>query len=149
MLLSSTSGQHVGEASAYTDTGVVRDAAVMAEPLPNETAPLCGVALTHRRPEPGRDATGRCSRRETSTDVGVGPVGERTCRRRARASCPRRGLDVTEVKASPDGERRAGVSRTMLPTRAMNATLINSFFIVTFPSSVFATARAGAGDAAV
>ena len=40
MLLSSTSGQHVGEAAAYADTGVVRDAVVIAEPLPNETAPL-------------------------------------------------------------------------------------------------------------
>jgi hypothetical protein len=37
----------------------------------------------------------------------------------------------------------------MLPARAMNATLINSFFMVTFPSGVYAAAGAGAGDAAV
>src|SRR3954447_14742740 len=49
-------------------------------------------------------------RRKPSTVVGVGPVGERTGRRRAVRRSPGRGLDVTEVKASPDGERRAGVS---------------------------------------
>src|SRR5215210_4242349 len=105
MLLSSTLGQHVGEASADTETGVVGDASCDGRTVAERNRAACGVALTRRRPEPGRDATGRGSRRETSTDVGVGPVGERTGRRRAVRRSPGRGLDVTDVKASPDGER--------------------------------------------
>src|SRR5438874_5916732 len=110
MLLSSTLGQHVGEASADTDADVVGDATCDGRTVAERNRAAWGVALTRRRPEPGRDATGRGSRRETSTDVGVGPVGERTGRRRAVRRSRRAGEDVTQVRASPDGDRRGGVS---------------------------------------
>jgi hypothetical protein len=73
---SSTLGQHVGglyvgEASADTDTGVVGNATRDGRTIAERNRAACGIALTRRRPETGREATGRGSRRETSTDVGV------------------------------------------------------------------------------
>jgi len=108
---SSTLGQHVGglyvgEASADTDTGVVGNATRDGRTIAERNRAACGIALTRRRPETGREATGRGSRRETSTDVGVGPAGKRTGRRRAVRRSPRAGEDVTQVRASPDGQRR-------------------------------------------
>src|SRR5579862_2503482 len=108
MLLSSTSWQHVGEATADTDTDVVGDTTRDGRTVADRGRAAHGVALTHRRSEAGRDAADRGCRRETSTDVGGGPVGERTRRRRADRGRPRRGLDVTEIEASPDGDGRAG-----------------------------------------
>ena len=83
MLLSSTLGQHVGEASADTDTEVVGDAAGDGRAVADRDRAAHGVALTCRRSEARRDAAGRGGRRETSTDAGGGPVGERTRRRRS------------------------------------------------------------------
>src|ERR1700730_12899329 len=150
MPLSSTLGQHVGEASADTDTDVVGDAASDGRAVADRGRAAHGVALTHRRSEPGRDAADRGGRRETSTDAGGGPVSERTRRRRADRGRPRRGLDVTEVEASPDGNRRGGVSRHnashQSDERNTHQELLHydfSFF------SVSATAGAGAGNAAV
>src|SRR3954452_8864230 len=149
MLLCSTLGQHVGETSADTYTGVVGDATRDGRTVAERNRAAFRIALTRRRPEPGRDATGRGNRRETSTDVGVGAAGERTGGRRAVRHCPRRGLDVTEVKASPDGKRRAGVSRDashQSDERNTHEQLLHrefSFF------SVSAMASAGRGDAAV
>src|SRR5947209_7640301 len=103
MPLSSTSGQHVGEASADTDTDVVGDAAGDGRAVAERGRAAHGVALTHRRSEAGRDAAGRGGRREASTDAGGGPVGERTRRRVADRGRPGRGLNVAEVEASPNG----------------------------------------------
>jgi len=59
MLLSWTLGQYVGEASADTDTDVVGEALVVAEPLPCENAPLTEL-LTEScfspRPQTAHDA---------------------------------------------------------------------------------------------
>src|SRR5438270_12011690 len=98
MLLSFRSGQHVGEASADTDTDVFGDAAGHGRAVADRGRAARRVALTHRRTEPGRDAADRGRRRETSTDVRGGPAGERTRRRRTRRVHPRRGLDLTEVE---------------------------------------------------
>ena len=105
MLLSSTLRQHVGEASADTDTEVVGDAAGGGRAAADRGRAAHGVALTYRRSEARRDAAGRGGRRETSTDAGAGPVGERTRRRRCPAwSTAAPVVDLTEVEASPDGE---------------------------------------------
>jgi len=150
MLLLSTLWQHVGEASADTETDVVGDAAGDGRTIAERNRAACGVALTRRCPETGREATGWGSRRETSTDVGIGPIGERAGRRRTVRRGPRPGEDVTQVRTSPDGQRRAGVSRDNAShesdERSTNQQLLHcdfSFF------SVSATAGAGAGDAAV
>src|SRR6266581_2773230 len=103
MLLSSTLGQHVGEASADTDTDAVGDAAGRSETVAARDRLAHGVALTCRRSEARRDAAGRGGRHETSTDAGAGPAGERTRRRVAQRGRRRPGLDSIEVEASLDG----------------------------------------------
>lgn len=103
MLLSSTLGQDVGEASADTDTDVVGGGVGGGRAIADRGRAAHGVALTYRRSETRRDAAGRRGRRETSTDVGGGPAGERTRRRRAKGARLRPSIDVTEVEASPDG----------------------------------------------
>ena len=83
----------------------------------------------------------RGRRRETSTDVGVGPAGERTRRRRARRGRPRPGHDATEVEASPDGERRLGVSRHDASHQSDKRNTHQQLLHVTFPSFQFSPRR--------
>ena len=56
MLLSSTLRQHVGEASADTDTDGVGEAAGRGRAVADRGRAAHGVALTHRRSDAGRDA---------------------------------------------------------------------------------------------